>query len=90
MTTIDLLSKKDLEVIHGKIDRMIELLEQKQANEPGEWLRSAEVKKILKCGDSTLTGYRTKGILPHSKVGGVYYYRRTDIDGVLRHGPTSE
>jgi hypothetical protein len=35
MMTIDLLSTKDLEIIHEKIDRMIELLEQKKANDPG-------------------------------------------------------
>lgn len=79
MMTIDLLSKKDLENIHHKIDRMLELLEQKQANDPGEWLRSAEVRKMLKCGASTLLGFRDKGILPTRKIGGTYYYKRSDV-----------
>jgi len=58
---------------------MLELLEQKQANDPGEWLRSAEVRMMLKCGASTLLGYREKGILPARKIGGTYYYKTADV-----------
>jgi hypothetical protein len=85
MTNLELVSKEDLQVINSKIDRMLELLEKKQVADQGEWLRSGDVRRLLKCGASTLLTYREKGFIPTRKIGGTYYYRREDVLKLLEN-----
>lgn len=44
----------------------------------------AEVKKILKRCDSTLTKWATSGYLVPCYVGGKYLYRKSDVDVILK------
>jgi hypothetical protein len=48
-----------------------------------EWLRSSEVRKMLGISNGTLQNLRIKNILPHSKIGGLLYYRYQDIQKLL-------
>lgn len=63
----------------------VELLEEIRTilseNEPqtSKWLRSAEVRKLLKISPGTLQNLRVNGTLPYTKVGGVIYYAHEDI-----------
>ena len=62
-----------------------ELLANQSETNPGkEWLRSPEVKKLLKISYSTLQNLRINGTLPYKKVGGIIYYKTSDIDNLLR------
>jgi len=45
-----------------------------------DYLKSKEVKRLLRISDSTLQSYRESGKLEAKKVGGVYYYSRTSIE----------
>lgn len=48
-----------------------------------QWLRSSEVRKLLKISPGTLQNLRVKGILPYEKIGGIFYYAYADIHQLL-------
>jgi hypothetical protein len=48
-----------------------------------QWLRSSEVRSLLKISSGTLQNLRIKGILPYEKIGGIFYYAYSDIVQLL-------
>ena len=48
-----------------------------------KWLKSNEVRKILKISSGTLQTLRINGTLQYSKVGGTIYYNYQDIEKML-------
>lgn len=54
-----------------------------QQAEASGWLKSSEVQKLLKISRGKLFGLRSAGTLPYTRVGGVIYYKRGDIDKML-------
>ena len=66
----------------------IELLEEirkilKPQSETREWLKSAEVMKLLNCSAGTLQSLRINGTLPFAKIGGTLYYEYSDVTQLL-------
>jgi hypothetical protein len=51
--------------------------------EPKKWLRSAEVKKVLKISSGTLQNLRINGTLNYTKVGSIMYYKYDDLKQML-------
>jgi len=51
--------------------------------EPKKWLKSYQVKNILKVSDNTLQTLRDNGTIPFTKIGGILYYSIDDINKVL-------
>lgn len=49
-----------------------------------KWLKSYEVKKIMKVSTGTLQNLRTNGTLPFIKVGGIIYYSMDDIEKIMK------
>jgi hypothetical protein len=54
-----------------------------------EWLRSAEVRKLLNISAGTLQSLRVKGVIPFRKVGGILYYQYTELHKALENGRTA-
>ncbi|RAV99660.1 helix-turn-helix domain-containing protein [Pseudochryseolinea flava] len=50
-----------------------------------QWLRSAEVRKMLGISHGTLQTLRINRTLPFTKIGGIVYYRYEDIDNLLNN-----
>lgn len=48
-----------------------------------ELLRTSDVKRLLKIGESTLSGLRQNGTLPYTKIGGSIYYLKRDIEKII-------
>ena len=48
-----------------------------------QWLKSNEVRKLLKISPGTLQNLRINGTLSYTKIGGIMYYDNTDIDKLL-------
>jgi hypothetical protein len=44
-----------------------------------EWLRSSELRKLLKISPGTLQNLRVNGTIPYTKIGGVIYYAYHDV-----------
>jgi hypothetical protein len=85
MTAIDLITRTDFEQF--KIE-LFEELKKIGINTVGDqsenqWLKSSEVRKLLKISPGTLQNLRVNGILPYTKVGSMFYYRQNDIEKIL-------
>ncbi len=90
ITTIEVVSKNDLlQIKKDLIEEMRKLLNERPKTQEMDYLKSKEVKRILKCSDSTLQYYRESGKLSFTKVGSTYYYTREGI-GQLMNSATSE
>ena len=84
-TTIELLTKGDLlQFKKDLIEEISKLFGEKIKTEETDYLKSKQVKQILKCSDSTLQYYRDSGKLPFIKVGGIYYYTRDGINQFMK------
>ncbi|WP_300978266.1 helix-turn-helix domain-containing protein [Flavobacterium sp.] len=48
-----------------------------------QWLKSSEVRKLLKISPGTLQNLRINGTLSYNKIGGIIYYNYTEIQKIL-------
>jgi hypothetical protein len=48
-----------------------------------KWLKSFEVRKLLTISPGTLQNLRVNGILPYTKIGGLFYYDSEEIYKML-------
>ncbi len=70
----------DKEVLVKLIEKIDELIKEKESHSPEEELLStAEVSKLLKIKDRTLCIYREKFQIPHLKMGRKYLYKISDL-----------
>lgn len=51
--------------------------------QPAQWLKSAEVRKLLKISPGTLQNLRVNGTLNYKRIGGIIYYKYDDIKKML-------
>jgi hypothetical protein len=54
-----------------------------QASQPKAWLKSKEVRELLKVSGGKLLTMRANGTLPYTRIGGVIYYEYKDIEQML-------
>lgn len=79
---IELITKADMHSLKNEIVEEIKKLFQ-SPTEQKEWLKSADVMKMLGCSPGTLQNLRVNGTLPFTKMGGTMYYSRKDVMKVL-------
>jgi hypothetical protein len=76
------ITKKDLlnltNLMLEEIKQMIGAQEQ-----PAQWLKSSEVRKLLKISPGTLQNLRINGTLNFTRIGSIIYYKYDDILKVL-------
>ena len=81
--SIEILSKEDLQVFRVQLLNDIrELLFINQGTNM-EWLRSSEIRKTLKISAGTLQNLRVTGKLKPSKIGGIFFYRNSDVEKLM-------
>jgi len=78
---IDFATKQDLQELERKI--LAALGPRVPSDTEDQWLRTAETRKFLQCSYGTLQSLRIKGVIPYTKVGGIYLYNRKGILKVL-------
>jgi len=83
---IDVITKEDLADFKMQLIEEIKILLQPQKNLHKQWLRSAEVRKMLNISPGTLQNFRINGMLPFTKVGSIAYYEITDIEKMMQKG----
>lgn len=77
---VEMITKEDLEVFKAELLRELkETLNEKAWPEKRTWLKSPEVRVLLKISPGTLQNLRVSGALPYTKVGGSLYYKYEDI-----------
>ena len=53
------------------------------AEQPAQWLKSSEVRKLLKISPGTLQNLRINGTLHFNRIGGIIYYKYDEITKML-------
>lgn len=61
-----------------KVDKPIKVKEEK------EWIKSYQVQRMLGISAGTLQNLRVNGTIPYSKMGGVLFYKKKDIEHILQ------
>lgn len=82
MTPDDIITRKDLETFKEELFALLG----KPASDQFTWLKAADVRKLLGVSNGTLLNLRVKGELLYSKVGGLYFYKRENIEQMLERG----
>lgn len=76
------ITKRDLlnfsNVILSEIKEMVG-----QQEQPAQWLKSSEVRKLLKISPGTLQNLRINGSLNYKRIGGIIFYKYDDIQKML-------
>ncbi|GAA3989374.1 hypothetical protein FHS10_000352 [Mucilaginibacter dorajii] len=80
---IELITKEDLEVFRRLLLNDIKLLLSEKIEDNKTWLRCSDVRRMLKISTGTLQNLRISGKLKSQKVGGIHFYRLTDIENMI-------
>lgn len=79
-----LMNSEQLQELTREIQEMKGILDRKSnSTDFPELLRTSEVKRLLKIGESSLAGLRLNGTIPFTKIGGSIYYFKTDIIKII-------
>lgn len=79
---IDLITREDLNEFRNLLLNDLKQLLRPQA-QGKQWLKSYEVRKMLNISAGTLQNMRINGTLAFTKVGGLMFYKYSDIEKVL-------
>lgn len=80
---INIITKEDLKEFKTELLEDIKNLLSIKVSEQKLWLRSSEVKELLKISSGTLQNLRTSGALTFTRVGGTLYYNYKDIEKMI-------
>lgn len=81
---IDLITTEELQQFKMELMQEIKnVLDHKNLSQSKEWLRSSEVKAMLKISGGRLQNLRINGTLPFKKIGGTMYYNKFVIEKLL-------
>jgi hypothetical protein len=59
------------------------IIQGKPIAENTKWLKSYQVKNMLKISPGTLQNLRVNGTITYTKIGGILYYKHEDIQRLL-------
>lgn len=81
--SVEIVTKEDLEILRitllDDIRQLLKTVAQSPAKE-NDWLKSGEVRKLLKASPGTLQNLRISGKLHPIKIAGTWYYDRKEIN----------
>ncbi|WP_029292877.1 helix-turn-helix domain-containing protein [Chryseobacterium hispalense] len=82
---VNLVTKEDLQEFKMELLEDIKMLFNVKNSEQKLWLRSSEVKELLKISTGTLQNLRVNGNISFTRVGGTLYYNYKDIEKMLNN-----
>lgn len=68
------------------LEELLAALKSQAGTLPRKWMKSHEVRKLLKISPGTLQTLKSSGIIPYTKMGGVHFYDYEDIQRILQAG----
>ena len=81
----EIITKEDLQEFGERLlGQMKALISGGFTDEPRKFLKSYQVKNLLKISNNTLQTLRDNGTIPFTKIGGILYYSYEDIMKVLK------
>lgn len=83
--SVEIITKEDLHHFRIQLlDDLKQIIHQKSPQQK-EWLKSPEVRKLLRISPGTLQNLRIKGTLRCAKIGGMLFYKYDDIEKLLNN-----
>jgi hypothetical protein len=79
----ELITKDDLEKFRRALIEDIKFLIRPSEKDEDEWLRCADVRKLLKISTGTIQNLRISGKLKSNKVGGIHFYKKSDVEKMI-------
>lgn len=76
---VQIITKEDLDAFGEKLIAEIKVLLTKRTEEPKKYLKSYQVKNMLKISAGTLHTLRANGTLKFTRIGHIIYYNYEDI-----------
>ena len=76
---VQIITKEDLEQFGEKLFQDIKGLLGKRSEEPKKYLKSYQVKNMLKISGGTLQTLRSNGTIKFTRIGHIIYYNYDDI-----------
>ena len=83
---VEIITKEDLKEFKTEMLAEIRQLIKPEKGQAKQWLKSAEVRKLLNISPGTLQNLRINGTLRFTKIGGMMYYKLEDINRLLEGG----
>ncbi len=83
---MEIITKEDLKQLKNEMLAEIRQLIKPEDRQSKQWLKSAEVHKLLNISPGTLQNLRINGTLRFTKIGGMMYYKLEDINRLLEGG----
>jgi uncharacterized membrane-anchored protein YjiN (DUF445 family) len=84
---VEIITKEDLRNFRIELlNDLKQTLSHHIPEKPKQWLKSQEVRRILKVSPGTLQNLRINGSLQFTKIGGLIYYNYADIEALLETG----
>ncbi len=83
---VEIITKEDLKQFKTEMLYEIKQLIKPEEGQAKQWLKSAEVRKMLNISPGTLQNLRINGTLRFTKIGGMMYYKLEDINRLLEGG----
>ncbi len=92
MTALDLITKEDLQQFKTELFTELRKLGISQSTDQSNkrWLKSAEVRKLLKISAGTLQNLRINGTIAYNKVGSLLYYKYEDLIKLMDGNSTNK
>lgn len=81
---MELVTKEDLQLFRMQLLNDLVMIIKAGTEEKPEWLKSGEVRKILKVSPGTLQNLRISGKLKPVKIEGTWYYRLSEITELFK------
>ncbi len=82
---IEVITKEDLQQFKSELlTELKQVLKSPATEAPKKWLKSEEVKKILKVSPGTLQTLRINRTLQYTKIGGIIYYDYEHIQKIMQ------
>lgn len=83
--SVSILTREDLYQFKTELfDELKTIIPQAENLHLKKWLKSDEVKKLLKVSPGTLQTLRINGTLTYTKLGGIIYYDYEHIEKILQ------
>ena len=83
---LEVITKEDLREFKNEMLSEIKQLMQPGQGQSKQWLKSVEVRKLLKISPGTLQNLRINGTLRFTRIGSIMYYKQEDINKLLEGG----
>jgi hypothetical protein len=91
---IEVITKDDLHAFRTELlHDLKQILSSVQPAKQKQWLKSPEVRQLLKISPGTLQNLRINGTLRFTKIGSIIYYSYEDIEKLLEpesHSPARD